>query len=91
MGLRKKDFRFLRSFLWLALSAFFALQESMSHPCLAAAPQLPCPILFVTQVPNPNDFTTIASVFGNHRGAIDSAPRGPAQPPTRRPWQHRAP
>ena len=34
------------------------------------------PILFVTQVPHPGDFTTIASTFGNHRGQIDSAPRG---------------
>jgi hypothetical protein len=42
----------------------------------AAGPLLPNPILFVTQVPNPADFTTIGSVFGNHRGAMDSAPRG---------------
>jgi hypothetical protein len=34
------------------------------------------PILFVTQVPIPGDFTTVASTFGNHRGQIDSAPRG---------------
>ena len=34
------------------------------------------PILFVTQVPVEEDFTTIASTFGNHRGAIDSAARG---------------
>lgn len=34
------------------------------------------PILFVTQVPVPADFATIGSVFGNHRGDIDSAARG---------------
>lgn len=34
------------------------------------------PILFVTQVPKPEDFTTIASTFGNHSGQIDSVPRG---------------
>ncbi len=34
------------------------------------------PILFVTQVPMPGDFTTVASTFGNHSGQIDSAPRG---------------
>jgi hypothetical protein len=34
------------------------------------------PILFVTQVPNPSDFTTIGSVFGNHLPDVDSAPRG---------------
>jgi hypothetical protein len=34
------------------------------------------PILFVTQVPLPADFTSVASVFGNQRGDVDSAPRG---------------
>jgi hypothetical protein len=34
------------------------------------------PILFVTQVPLPSDFTTVASTFGNHLGRVDSAPRG---------------
>jgi hypothetical protein len=33
-------------------------------------------ILFVTQVPIPADFTTIASVFGNHRADLQSAGRG---------------
>jgi Hydrazine synthase alpha subunit middle domain len=42
----------------------------------AAAVSIPNPILFVTQVPIPGDFTTVASTFGNHRGQIDSAPRG---------------
>lgn len=35
---------------------------------VAAAETLPNPILFVTQVPLPSDFTTVASVFGNHQG-----------------------
>jgi hypothetical protein len=34
------------------------------------------PILFVTQVPMDEDFTTIGSTFGNHSGQVDSAPRG---------------
>ena len=34
------------------------------------------PILFVTQVPVPADFTTITAVFGNHRGDLSSAARG---------------
>lgn len=34
------------------------------------------PILFVTQVPIPADFTTIGSVFGNHRSELWSAGRG---------------
>jgi len=37
---------------------------------------VPNPILFVTQVPIPGDFTTVGSTFGNHNGQIDSAPRG---------------
>ncbi len=45
--------------------------------CAAVAgAQRPHPILFVTQTPMPSDFTTIASVFGNHSGSIQSAPRG---------------
>ena len=34
------------------------------------------PILFVTQVPMEQDFTTIGSTFGNHSAQVDSAPRG---------------
>ena len=34
------------------------------------------PILYVTQVPMDEDFTTIGSTFGNHSGQVDSAPRG---------------
>ena len=37
---------------------------------------LPNPILFVTQVPIPNDFITIAAVFGNHRGDMEATGRG---------------
>src|SRR6059058_1083726 len=33
-------------------------------------------ILFVTQVPIPGDFTSIASTFGNHRATPDSCGRG---------------
>lgn len=48
----------------------------MTMVATEAAAQRPHPILFVTQTPNPSDFTTIASVFGNHRGSVQSAPRG---------------
>lgn len=34
------------------------------------------PILFVTQIPIPADFTTIGSVFGNHRATMSSTGRG---------------
>jgi Hydrazine synthase alpha subunit middle domain len=37
---------------------------------------LPNPVLFVTQVPVPQDFTTIGAVFGNHQGALWSVARG---------------
>src|ERR1043166_2887599 len=33
-------------------------------------------ILFVTQVPIPGDFTSIGSVFGNHRATPESCGRG---------------
>ena len=42
----------------------------------AQAVQTPYPVVFVTQVPVPADFTTITSVFGNHRGDLSSAARG---------------
>jgi hypothetical protein len=34
------------------------------------------PILFVTQVPVPGDFTTVASTFGNQLASVAEAPRG---------------
>ncbi len=36
----------------------------------------PYPILFVTQVPVPADFTSVTAVFGNHRGDLSLAGRG---------------
>ncbi|MCB0333899.1 MAG: hypothetical protein KDD55_10405, partial [Bdellovibrionales bacterium] len=38
--------------------------------------QISHPLLFVTQVPKPEDFANIVSTFGNHRGTLESAPRG---------------
>ncbi|MCA9201153.1 MAG: hypothetical protein KDA87_26615, partial [Planctomycetales bacterium] len=34
------------------------------------------PIVFVTQVPQPEDFATIASTFANHMATMQAAPRG---------------
>ena len=34
------------------------------------------PILFVTQVPVPGDFTSVASTFGNQIPTVQQAPRG---------------
>ncbi|BCS33745.1 hypothetical protein TBR22_A29720 [Luteitalea sp. TBR-22] len=39
-------------------------------------PSTPYPILFVTQVPVPQDFTTVGAVFGNHRASLDAVARG---------------
>ena len=40
------------------------------------AQTLPNPVMFCTQVPQPFDFTTLMSVFGNQLGTVQSAPRG---------------
>ncbi|MFY9825579.1 MAG: hypothetical protein WAM82_29670 [Thermoanaerobaculia bacterium] len=45
-------------------------------PPKIGAKALANPILFVTQVPIPDDYTTVGSVFGNHRAEVDSAGRG---------------
>ncbi len=45
-------------------------------PGAGGTPSSSNPILFVTQVPVPGDFTTIGSVFGNQRGDLQSVARG---------------
>jgi hypothetical protein len=67
----------------LALRPLFAVGvglriavAAVSSAWASPEPALPHPILFVTQVPQPQDFTTIGALFGNHRGSVDSAPRG---------------
>lgn len=40
------------------------------------AQTLPNPVMFCTQVPNPFDFTSLTSTFGNHSGSLYAAPRG---------------
>ena len=53
-----------------------ALAGSLFAASASAAPNLPNPVMFVTQVPVPSDFATIGSVFANHMADIDSAARG---------------
>ncbi len=57
-----------------------ATTVTATYAALPAPPVPPSapsnPILFVTQIPIGFDFTTIGSVFGNHRPAPDSAGRG---------------
>ncbi len=36
----------------------------------------PFPIVFVTQIPKPSDFTTIGAVFGNHKASMKKVGRG---------------
>lgn len=57
--------------LALALLPAFA---GAPAPVLAA--DLPSPILFITQVPVPDDFATIGAVFANHMGDIRKVYRG---------------
>jgi hypothetical protein len=59
---------------WIRFAAAVAIAVRLAAPAGAAA--LSKPVLFVGQVPNPGDYTTIASVFGNQRPEVESAPRG---------------
>jgi hypothetical protein len=57
----------------LAAAALLGAEPARRSPLAVA---IPSPILFVTQVPVPGDFTTVASVFGNATGGLEAAPRG---------------
>lgn len=61
--------------LLFALSLAVFSQSSIA-PLRAATHAITNPILFVTQVPIPADFTTIGSVFGNQLADMDSVGRG---------------
>jgi hypothetical protein len=50
--------------------------QGRTERTLARPADLPNPILFVTQVPIPADFTTIGSTFGNHQGTLAAVGRG---------------
>lgn len=52
------------------------LAASLFAASSGAAPNLPNPVMFVTQVPVPGDFATIGSVFANHLSDMQSAARG---------------
>ena len=56
--------------------ACVALLGAMPAHRSPLAVAIPNPILFVTQVPVPGDFTTVTSVFGNASGSLQAAPRG---------------
>ena len=63
-----------RSFRLLLILTLFGLAPRL--PATARSTATPNPILFITQMPVPEDFTTANSVFGNHRAALDSVGRG---------------
>lgn len=58
-----------------ALAALLAA-AAFAVPGRAGTPVLPHPVLFVTQVPIPDDFATIGSVFANHDAQPNVAGRG---------------
>ncbi len=61
----------------LVLFAAFACPRPLTAATVATPQQVTAnPILFVTQVPIPDDFTTIGSVFGNHLPAVSAVGRG---------------
>jgi hypothetical protein len=60
---------------FLLFAAFIASAATPAAQAIATS-TLPYPILFVTQVPIPADFTTIGSVFGNHDAGPQSVGRG---------------
>lgn len=77
MLLQKTSFH-LRLFSITAL-LLNLIGASIPQPVQAKAATVvttPNPILFVTQVPIREDFTTIGSVFGNHTGEMQSVGRG---------------
>ena len=53
-----------------------AIALALPIGAIAAPTALPNPIMFVTQMPIPDDFATIGSVFANHRGGINISGRG---------------
>ena len=70
-----------RSCAPLRLLLIATLLSGISLPSTAAArvngaSAAAAPLLFVTQVPVPADFTTIGAVFGNHKTSMQDVARG---------------
>lgn len=71
----KPWFERARAGAWAWLAAPTLLSGLASVPAQAQV-VTPYPIVFVTQVPVPADFTTIGSTFGNHLGTQQAVARG---------------
>lgn len=65
----------LRGLLVFSLLAALAATPAAGDPPVKSA-ALPYPILFITQFPVADDFTTIGSTFGNHEGRVSQVGRG---------------
>ena len=68
--------RVKKLFLAIGLLASSILPAAAADTPRADSVALPNPIMFVGQVPTPDDFTTVASTFGNHDPQQTRAPRG---------------
>lgn len=58
------------------MKRFFTLSLLFFCSLLARAQTLPNPIIFCTQIPDPNDFGSSLETFGNHNSSTEAAPRG---------------
>lgn len=59
-----------------AMKRVFTFSLLFLYALLLQAQTLPNPILFCTQIPEPNGFGTSLETFGNHLGSTSAAPRG---------------
>ena len=58
------------------MKRLFTLCLLFFYTFLLEAQTLPNPIVFCTQIPDPNDFASSLETFGNHQGSTLAAPRG---------------
>lgn len=66
----------MKKLMYILLLPVLAFALTGTPPVRGESNAITNPILFVTQVPIRADFTTIGSVFGNHRADMDSVGRG---------------
>ncbi|RYU97481.1 3-coathanger stack domain-containing protein [Emticicia agri] len=58
------------------MKRFFIISLLFIYTLPIKAQTLPNPIIFCTQIPEPDGFATSLETFGNHHGRTSSAPRG---------------